>query len=70
MGIFLKAQIAQAARIAVFDVVTVTAVHCARLVTGDKHARRIALKFVTNVGRMDSASVVSWYSRTSVTFTW
>lgn len=57
--IFLKAQIAQLVHIAVSDAVEVTAVHCARLVTGDKHAKSIVQKFVTDVARRDNASVVS-----------
>ena len=64
--IFLKALTVQVVPIDVLDAVTEAAVRCARLVTGDKHARRIVLKFVTNVVKMDSASVVSWYSRTSI----
>ena len=57
--IFLKARIVQVVRLHVFDVVTVAPVHCARLVTGDKHARSIVLKFVIDVVRMDNALVVS-----------
>lgn len=56
--IFLKALIAQVVRIDVFDVETIAAVHCARLVTGDKHARSIVQTFVINVVRMDNALVV------------
>lgn len=53
--IFLKALIAQVVRIDVFDVETIAAVHCARLVTGGKHARSIVQTFVINVVRMDNA---------------
>ena len=64
--IFLKALTVQVVPIGVLDAVKVAAVRCARLVIGDKHARTIVLKFAINVVRMDSASVVSWYSRTSI----